>query len=168
MVPSVPVTPAPAVAGPFNGGQICAQLPVQLDLLAVSGPNQYRVNPWALVSTVVPLTVAVFSADPDAPPGLPEPGDELPHAAAITAAAAIKPAARNLFRIRGLPSADERSSTWNHVSHDHPVQPRRRRSQPTTRAAAAILTLRPPVLTGCLSSPASGHPGSGCRPAPAR
>jgi len=113
MVPSVPLTPAAAVAGPFSGGQICAQLPVQLDLLAVSGANQYRVDPWALVSTVAPLIVAVFSADPDAPPGvlvlpaLPEPDDELPHAAASSAAAAIKPAARNLFRIRGLPSADE-------------------------------------------------------------
>src|SRR5262252_7276191 len=112
MVPSVPVTPVPAVAGPFTGGQICAQAPVQLDLLAVSGPNQYRVNPSALVSTVVPLTVAVFSAFPDAPPGvlvlppLPDPDDELPHPAAISAATATMPAARNLFRIRGLPSAE--------------------------------------------------------------
>ena len=40
MVPSVPVTPVPAVAGPFTGGQICAQLPLQLDLVAVSGANQ--------------------------------------------------------------------------------------------------------------------------------
>src|SRR5215471_6769934 len=112
MVPSVPVTPLPAVAGPFTGGQICAQLPVQLDLLAVSGANQYRVNPCALVSTVAPLIVAVFSAVPDAPPGLlvlpalPEPDEELPHPAAISTAVATKPAARNLFRIRGLPSAE--------------------------------------------------------------
>jgi hypothetical protein len=40
MVLSLPVIPVPAVAGPFSGGQICAQSSLQLDLVAVSGANQ--------------------------------------------------------------------------------------------------------------------------------
>jgi hypothetical protein len=43
MVPSVPVTPEPAVAGPFTGGQYVAQEPVQLDVVDVSRANQYKV-----------------------------------------------------------------------------------------------------------------------------
>jgi hypothetical protein len=43
------------------GGQYCAQTPVQFDRDGVSGANQYRVRPLALVSTVAPLMVAVFS-----------------------------------------------------------------------------------------------------------
>src|SRR5215471_12225038 len=82
IVLSVPGTPGPAVAGPLTGGQIRAQLPLQLDVVAVSGANQYRVKPWALVSTAALLIVVVFSAlpdtaAPDAAPGarwLPRPG----------------------------------------------------------------------------------------------
>ena len=33
IVPSVPVTPDPAVAGPFTGGQKAAQDPVHLDVV---------------------------------------------------------------------------------------------------------------------------------------
>jgi hypothetical protein len=63
-VVSVPVTPAPATAGPLTGGQIVAQEPLQFDFVLVSGANQYKVRPWALVSTVTPLTLAVFKALP--------------------------------------------------------------------------------------------------------
>jgi hypothetical protein len=78
--------------------------------VAVSGANEYRVKPWALVTTVTPLTFAVFSAAPDpAAPGeagvldgAPYPAlpleDEL-HAAAVTATAATPAAARILIRI---------------------------------------------------------------------
>jgi hypothetical protein len=66
IIPSVPVTPAPAVTGPLTGGQYVAQLPLQFEVVEVSGANQYKVNPLALVSTVAPLMVVVFSADPEA------------------------------------------------------------------------------------------------------
>jgi len=42
-VPSVPLTPCPAAAGPVTGGQICAQAPVHFDAVAVSGANEYKV-----------------------------------------------------------------------------------------------------------------------------
>src|SRR6516162_2117927 len=95
IVLSVPGTPGPAVAGPLTGGQIWAQLPLHFDVAAVSGANQYRVKPWALVSTAAPLIVVVFSvlpgaAAPDAAPGgapAAAPGDELPQAATASAAA---------------------------------------------------------------------------------
>src|SRR5215469_215429 len=54
MVPSVPVTPFPAWAGPGTGGQYCAHWPLQRDLPLVSGANQYNVRPCEFVSTVVP------------------------------------------------------------------------------------------------------------------
>jgi hypothetical protein len=65
------------------------------DVVAVSGANEYRVKPWALVSTAAPLIVVVFSALPDeaaleAAPGgalAAPPGGELPHAATASAAA---------------------------------------------------------------------------------
>jgi hypothetical protein len=103
IVVSVPVTPGPAVAGPFTGGQYVAHDPLQFDLVAVSGTNEYSVKPLALVSTVAPPIVAVFRAVPDelalaeAPAEAPAAGgllelggvavDELPHAAAISATA---------------------------------------------------------------------------------
>jgi hypothetical protein len=105
IVPSLPVTPGPAVAGPLAGGQTWAQLPLQFDLVLVSGTNQYRVKPLALVSTVTPFICVVFKAEPEAagledvPLVTPEPGDELPHPAASNAAAANTIAAGNLFRI---------------------------------------------------------------------
>jgi hypothetical protein len=40
IVPSLPVTPCPAVAGAFTGGQIWAQVPVHFDVVAVSGANE--------------------------------------------------------------------------------------------------------------------------------
>jgi hypothetical protein len=40
MVPSLPVTPEPAVAGPATGGQTWAQAPEHFDAVAVSGANQ--------------------------------------------------------------------------------------------------------------------------------
>ena len=67
IVPSVPVTPDPAVAGPFTGGQKAAQDPVHLDVVEVSGTNQYKVKPAELVSTCVPLNVVLFSVVPDEP-----------------------------------------------------------------------------------------------------
>jgi len=103
------VTPGPAVTGPFTGGQYVEQEPLQLDLVAVSGANEYTVKPLALVTTLVPLIVVVFRAVPDAAAGeeaalgellgvLVEPlllaGDEVPHAAAIRAIPA-RPAGTN-------------------------------------------------------------------------
>lgn len=64
IVASLPVTPDPAVAGPLTGGQIAAHEPLQFDFVLVSGTNQYKVNPLALVTTVAPPTLAVFSALP--------------------------------------------------------------------------------------------------------
>ena len=111
IVPSLPVTPAPAVAGPLTGGQNVAHDPLHFDVVEVSGANQYRVKPWALVSTVTPPIVVVFSALPLAAgaleavvaagaaglAGLVE--LELPHAAIIKAAAAIPAGASHLLFI---------------------------------------------------------------------
>src|SRR5262252_4258549 len=100
MVASLPVMPAPAVAGPVTGGQNAAHEPLHLDAVAVSGTNQYKVEPWALVTTVAPPILAVFSALLPAAAGALEAGaalevappelaglDELPQAAITKAAA---------------------------------------------------------------------------------
>jgi hypothetical protein len=82
---------------------------VHFDAVAVSGANEYKVNPWALVTTLTPSIVAVFSApDPAAPDGeagalddVPFPApvlDELEHAVAPIATAAIPAAASVLIR----------------------------------------------------------------------
>src|SRR5260370_6094635 len=103
--PTAPVTPAPAVAGPVTGGQRRAQLPVQFEVAAVSGANQYSVNPAASVSTVTPLILSACRMVPAvAGPGGGEPGRSAQPAAAVaasTAAAAVsahrrwpRPAAR--------------------------------------------------------------------------
>jgi hypothetical protein len=110
IVVSVPVTPEPAVAGPFTGGQYVAHAPLQFEVVAVSGANEYSVKPLALVSTVTPPIVAVFRAVPDelavaeaeAPaaaglPGLLGVVDELPHAAAISATATSPKEAHSTF-----------------------------------------------------------------------
>src|SRR6516162_10824916 len=60
MVPTVPVMPECADAVPVTGGQYPAHTPLQADLVAVSGANQYRVKPLELVSTVTPPILAVF------------------------------------------------------------------------------------------------------------
>ena len=78
----------------------------------MSGANEYKVNPWALVTTLTPLIVAVFSAAPDpaAPDAeaealdgvpLPAPGldGELEHAAAPIATAATPAVATTLIRV---------------------------------------------------------------------
>jgi hypothetical protein len=85
---------------------------LHFDAVAVSGANEYRVNPWALVTTLTPPIVAVFSAAPD--PAAPDAeaealdgvslpalvlDDELEHAAAPMAAATTSAAASNLIRI---------------------------------------------------------------------
>src|SRR5450432_2845107 len=57
MVPSVPVTPEPAVTGPATAGQKVRQEPEHLDAVVVSGTNQYRTSPLESVSTCVPPTV---------------------------------------------------------------------------------------------------------------
>jgi len=82
-----------------------------LDVVAVSGANQYRVKPWALVSTAAPLIVVVFTALPDtaAPDAAPggalaaPPGDELPQAAMVSAAAIIAAGTSQLIRQGCLP-----------------------------------------------------------------
>ncbi len=50
---------------PFTGGQKLAHDPVRLDAVVVSGPNQYTVNPVALVSTVAPMIWVGRSVVPD-------------------------------------------------------------------------------------------------------
>jgi hypothetical protein len=81
---------------------------MHLDAVAVSGANEYKVNPWALVTTLTPLIVAVFSAAPDpaapeALDGVPLPApvldDELEHAAAPITTAATPAAATILIRM---------------------------------------------------------------------
>jgi hypothetical protein len=109
IVPSLPVTPAPAVTGPLSGGQKCAHDPLQLDLVAVSGANEYTVKPLALVSTFAPPIVALFSAVLDEAAAtleaalgellLPDELDEVPHAAAIRATPAKPAGAHHRIRI---------------------------------------------------------------------
>src|ERR1700742_4142973 len=117
MVPSVPVTPGPAVGLPVTGGQYCAQVPEQFDLVGVSGANQYKVNPLPLAITVVLSTWAVFStapavgpADGPAPVGPPAPATATPSStSAITdtpPAAATAPGAPAFSQVpAGPPSA---------------------------------------------------------------
>ena len=93
--------------GPVTGGQFCAHVPLQLDVVGVSGANEYSVNPPALVSTVAPPIVAVFRLPPVAAAGLPllvpplplpeDVADEL-HAARTTAAAATASSTSSLRR----------------------------------------------------------------------
>jgi hypothetical protein len=98
---------------------------LHFDVVAVSGANEYRVKPLALVTTVTPLTCAVFSAPlaaaaldaeagaldaeagaldaeagvlEGAAPALPL-DDELEHAAALIATAAVPAAASSVIRI---------------------------------------------------------------------
>src|ERR1700733_4704514 len=133
MVPSLPVTPEPAVAGPGTGGQYVAHEPVHFEVVEVSGTNQYKVSPLAFVSTTFPLMVLVDStvpaalddagldgaeldgaaldgagADAVAATGLPLPLAavlaELPHAATASATAA-SPVAPSILRIRRSPHA---------------------------------------------------------------
>ena len=109
MVPSLPVTPGPAVTGPFTGGQYAAHEPLQTDLAGVSEANEYKVKPRALVTTLVPPIVVAFRAVLEAAAGeaaaldevlgvlavlLVPDGDEVPHAAAIRATPA-RPAGTN-------------------------------------------------------------------------
>jgi hypothetical protein len=104
----------PPAAGPFTGGQNFAHEPLQLDLVAVSGANQYTVKPLALASTLVPLIVAVFRTVPEADTGeaaaldellgvVAEPlllaVDEVPQAAAIRASPARPAGANHRLRI---------------------------------------------------------------------
>jgi hypothetical protein len=105
-VPNVPVTPA-AVTGPVTGGQFCAHVPLQLDLVDVSGAKEYSVKPLLLVSTVAPPIVALFRLPAVAAAGLlvlvllPPPVDEVPdelHAASTAAAAATASSASSIRR----------------------------------------------------------------------
>ena len=91
-------------------------MPLQLDLVGVSGANEYSVNPLALVSTVAPPTVAVFRLPAVAAAGLlvlvpllplvEEVADEL-HAARTAAVAATASSASS---IRGRFRASRRVS----------------------------------------------------------
>jgi hypothetical protein len=110
MVPKVPLTPD-AVAGPFTGGQNVAHVPLQLDLVGVSGANEYSVNPLALVSTVAPPIVVVFRLPEVAAAGLLVPVLPLPlvedvpdelHAARIAEAAATASTASSIRRRFGV------------------------------------------------------------------
>src|SRR5215469_6691079 len=103
MVPSLPVTPAPALTAPFTGGQMEAQLPLQLEAVEVSGANQYRVKPLLLVSTVAPITFAVVTVAPPAAEGEAGPPDVVvpdePQAAATKAIATSPAGASDLIRM---------------------------------------------------------------------
>src|SRR5260221_14734483 len=101
IVPSLPIPPVPAVAGPLTGGQKVAQVPLHFDVVEVSGANQYSVNPLALVRTVAPPIFIVLSALPldtgaVVPAALPEPAGglelpELPNPGELTPAWTIPP-----------------------------------------------------------------------------
>ena len=93
---------------PVTGGQFCAHVPLQLDLVGVSGANEYSVKPLALVSTVAPPIVAVFRLPAVAaagllvlvlllPPLVEDVPDEL-HAASTAAAAATASSASSIRR----------------------------------------------------------------------
>jgi hypothetical protein len=63
----------------LTGGQYLAQVPLHFDAVGVSGTNQYKVKPLALVRTVAPPIVVVLSAEP--PECMDEPAgvvDEVP------------------------------------------------------------------------------------------
>ena len=84
IAPSLPVMPALAVAGPFTSGQYAVHDPVHLEVVAVSGPNQYKGCPAALVSTVTPLIRAVRRAS--------DPADGAPGSLGMTVIAMTRPA----------------------------------------------------------------------------
>jgi hypothetical protein len=67
---------------PVSGGQYVRHVPVQFDFVEVSIANQYRVLPWALVSTVPLLVLCVMMVVEDALAGA-----ELLGAAALVAGA---------------------------------------------------------------------------------
>jgi hypothetical protein len=85
---------------------------LHFEVVEVSGTNQYRVNPLALVSRVAPLTFMVPRAAPvtGAAGELPEPApelpvdDELPHAATTSVAAIAPTGTSQLFRMTCLRS----------------------------------------------------------------
>src|SRR6516165_2863577 len=126
----MPFIPAPAVAGPGTSGQYFRQLPVQADLVELSGANQYRTMPCELVSTFLPLIIVNFNVVPDAGEAVEaalgaelaagEPLElegELPHAARTKAAAANPAGAHHLPRIASLRSwVDGFSDTPDHVA----------------------------------------------------
>ena len=98
---------------PCTGGQFCAHVPLQLDLVGVSGANEYSVKPLALVSTVAPPIVAVFRLPAVAAAGLPvlvlppPPAEDVPdelHAASTAAAAATASSASSIRRRFVLPA----------------------------------------------------------------
>src|SRR5690349_8496150 len=120
IVPTVPVTPGPAAGRPVTGGQYCAHVPEQFDLVGVSGANQYRVKPLPLAITVVPSACAVFSTAPadgpvvgPAPVGPPAPATATPSSTNATTdtapAAARAPGAPAFSQVpTGPPSARRR------------------------------------------------------------
>jgi hypothetical protein len=98
-----------AVTGPLSGGQNETQDPLHMDLVLVSGPNQYSAKPFEFVSTTAPPIFAVETVFPEAaadefapePPELPE----LPHPTAISAAAASPAGASHTLFIPVLHSS---------------------------------------------------------------
>jgi len=107
IVASLPVTPAPAVAGPCTGGQYVAHDPLQFDLVDVSGTNQYKVRPMAFVSTATPPIVVVFRAalleavpDADGADELLAGADELAEVAGFVDDDELHPAARSAAAAR--------------------------------------------------------------------
>jgi hypothetical protein len=114
-VASLPVTPLPAVAGPGTGGQNEAHDPLQFDLLEVSGTNQYKVCPLALVSTATPPIVLVVRAalvaavpDEDGAADLLDGADDLVEAAVLAGDEVEHPAAKRAAAAR--PAAAHRET----------------------------------------------------------
>src|SRR5579859_4608912 len=135
MVPSVPVTPEPAVTGPATAGQKVRHEPSHLDVVGVSMANQYRTSPLESVSTCWPPTVvwdtvlppaAVDEAGADAAALVlaeaagvlvapPELLPELEQADTVSARAA-RPAAPHIVRMSGgSPSPCTCSPARDHV-----------------------------------------------------
>jgi hypothetical protein len=155
IVPSLPVTPALAVAGPATGGQYVVQDPLQFDWVGVSMANQYKVKPLAFVSTVTPAILVVFraalaaavldgAAEVDGTGEVLElagfGGDELPHPAAMSAAPASATAAHRLpiGRLGGRPVArlPERTSAMAFLQSAWHYQ---QRSCPAARRANEVV-----------------------------
>src|SRR5690242_4300320 len=162
MVPSVPVTPEPAVTGPGTTGQKVRQEPSHLDVVGVSMANQYRTMPLESVSTCWPPTVV---CDTVLPPAAAEAGaaalllvpaagvlvallelPELPQADTVSARAA-RPAAPHIVRISGVsPSRCTCAPVRDHVRMGVSVQ-FSSKSQ-AARPRVSLLVLRRGLILG--------------------
>src|SRR6185437_9308964 len=159
MVPSVPVTPEPAVTGPGTTGQKVRQEPSHLDVVGVSMTNQYRTMPLESVSTCWPPTVVCDTVLPPAAGAAalllgPAAGvlvallelPELPQADTVSARAA-RPAAPHIVRISGVsPSRCTCAPVRDHVRMGVSVQFSSK--WPAARPRVSLFVLRRGLILG--------------------